>query len=93
MPDGRFVLIRMDMAYDAMVRAGSFYDRNKIIMIEEGDLPRQNGKHMITLDKKNMTVFCRSRLRYRKLPGRFYGNPEWMSKASFQLSMKITDTT
>ena len=59
MPDGRlYVIIRgIDMAYDAKVLLGLFYDRNKIIMIKRGDLPTPDlGSMLITLDKKNMAA-------------------------------------
>ena len=55
MPDGRlYVIIRgIDMAYDAKVLLGLFYDRNKIIITEGNDLPApEPGSMLITLEKK-----------------------------------------
>ena len=55
MPDGKlYVVIRgIDMAYDAKVLLGLFYDRNKIIITEGNDLPApEPGSMLITLEKK-----------------------------------------
>lgn len=55
MPDERlYVLIRgIEMAYDAMVLLGLFYDREKIIIFDEDNLPAfEPGGMLITLDKQ-----------------------------------------
>lgn len=55
MPDGKlYVVIRgIDMAYDAKVLLGLFYDRNKIIIKEGNDLSAPDpGSMLITLEKK-----------------------------------------
>ena len=97
MPDGRlYVLIRgMDMAYDAMVLLGLFYDRNKIIMIEEGDLPTpEPGSMMITLDKKEYDGgFSAEAAFYDTVNGQedFMALLNGCRKPAFSSSMKITE--
>ncbi len=97
MPDGRlYVLIRgMDMAYDAMVLLGLFYDRNKIIMIKEGDLPTPDlGSMLITLDKKEYGGGFSAEASFYDTVN---GHEELMAilngcqKPAFSSSMKITE--